>query len=1316
LRVFVFLAALVIPAAAQSQTLTLTIQLAGPGNGTVAVVPGATLCSRPASTSCSVPIAAGTAVTLSANAPASGASPPGVFSAGTASAAACGKSTCSFTMTTDSTVRATFDPAAGPLVTISATLAGNGQGEVGIDKSSRQNYDPAISGGTSSKYVSGSVVSIGASPVPESRFSGFSGGTNGAAGCGAAALCSFTANADASVTATFHALTALAVAPATASVFVGGDQQFSATGTYSNGVTEPIAVGVGAWRTKAPLTTGRSRPGAAAVNGRIYVIGGGGSTAPGATVESYDPVTNTWSPAASMVSSREGPGVAVANNLMYAIGGNSPGSIPLAGVERYDPATNTWIARAPLPVARRFLAAATLNGIVYALGGETASGAVASVDAYDPATSTWSPRAPMSIARTYLAAATLGGILYALGGDPGTVTAGTVEAYDPVTDKWTPRAAMPGNRGPVAAAVVDGVLYAFAGDNAGGSVTAAAYDPVRDQWGLKKNVTTARAESAAAALNGVVYVIGGRPPTGAPFKTVEALTDVVRWSSSNTSVAPVDQSGRALAVTTGQTDIVATIGGTFTCATGGACGKVTVSPCSYTLDRTSGSATGAGGLLSVSVTTGAPCVWTASTASTFVTIASGQIWTGNGTVSISIAGNTSIEPRSASVTIAGITVSITQSGLPTMSLDRTALFFAATTNGTRFTSQTSSQPVRLIQTGVGIVNWTASSNAPWLVVSPASGSGSTILNVRTQFVSGLMSSQLGSIHLMLTGPAGAGPINVTLTTTPSGASTAPTGAFDTPVDGSTGVTGSIPVTGWAMDDVEVTRVRIMRDPVAGEPSGTLVFIGDAVLVDGARPDVQASFPDTPRNTRAGWGYLLLTTFLPNLGNGTFKLYAIAEDADGHATTLGTRTITCANSTATAPFGAIDTPGQGETISGSNYANFGWVLSPGTRRSDPPSGGTVRVVIDGVIGAAPGGWVSRGDLTSLFPVTGFSGVGSALGVLALDTTTLANGVHTISWLVTDNQRAASGVGSRYFTVSNGSGLTLDPGSFRLPSTELRPEKAEATEGDNSWLPPSAFAEASADRRSLGGGWSGGSIVGRRGFDLSAPYQTYRAGPDGVITIRSEELDRVELQLEGIEGLARRVEGTLTGYLRVAGGLAPLPIGSHLDTSTGTFTWQPGVGFVGAYDFVLGGRDVRIVLNAKGSGRVGPQTVIDLPLPPEGGRSSTSAMDPVASGYSRKDAIVLAGWAADLDSPIDAGVDTVHVWAYPVDGGDPTFLGAAEYGGPRPDVAAIYGERFRHTGYGMRAEGLAPGTYDLAVFAYSTVKGGFVPAKTARVTVR
>jgi hypothetical protein len=88
-----------------------------------------------------------------------------------------------------------------------------------------------------------------------------------------------------------------------------------------------------------------------------------------------------------------------------------------------------------------------------------------------------------------------------------------------------------------------------------------------------------------------------------------------------------------------------------------------------------------------------------------------------------------------------------------------------------------------------------------------------------------------------------------------------------------------------------------------------VPIGGAVLVNGARPDVAALFPTAPQKDRAGWGYLLLTNFLPNQGNGTFTLYAYAVDLDGQQALLGTKTITCTNATATAPFGAIDTPSR-----------------------------------------------------------------------------------------------------------------------------------------------------------------------------------------------------------------------------------------------------------------------------------------------------------------------------------------------------------------------------------------------------------------------
>jgi hypothetical protein len=63
-----------------------------------------------------------------------------------------------------------------------------------------------------------------------------------------------------------------------------------------------------------------------------------------------------------------------------------------------------------------------------------------------------------------------------------------------------------------------------------------------------------------------------------------------------------------------------------------------------------------------------------------------------------------------------------------------------------------------------------------------------------------------------------------------------------------------------------------------------------------------------------------------------------------------------------------------------------------------------------------------------------------------------------------------------------------------------------------------------------------------------------------------------------------------------------------------------------------------------------------------------------------------------------------------------MGAGAYGGRRPDVGAIYGDRFTDSGYGFRIDSLPPGDYDIAVFAWSTEVQDFVPARTVRVRVR
>jgi uncharacterized delta-60 repeat protein len=638
---------------------------------------------------------------------------------------------------------------------------------------------------------------------------------------------------------------------------------------------------------------------------------------------------------------------------------------------------------------------------------------------------------------------------------------------------------------------------------------------------------------------------------------------------------------------------------------------------------------------------------------------------------------------------------------PTMTLDKTSLRFAAVTTGAAFVSQTATQVVRLTQSGAGTVTWTAVPSQSWLQVSPASGSGSADISISVVAVAGLPvgSPVAAAITLTVTGASNApGPITVVLDLLLNERSVAPIGVVDTPLDQTTGVTGAIPFTGWALDDVEVTRVMVCRAAVTGEiapvdpncAGAAQIFVGLAVFIDGARPDVAAFYPTYPLHTRGGWGFMVLTNMLPDIpmglpagGNGTFQFSMYAQDRDGHTTVLGARTLTCANASATKPFGAIDTPTQGGVASGSSFVNFGWALTPQPKLI-PLDGSTMSVLVDGTAIGTVDYNHERADIETLFP--GYQntvGSNGAVGFRVIDTTTLTNGLHTISWTVVDDQGGIEGIGSRYFTVSNGAGAVT------------------AVEGaaSSAARPPDAAAVRAID----GVPQDTAALVGRRGWDPSAPRQPFAAGSSGRIVIRSEEVSRVELTLAEAAG------ARYTGYLRTSDGLAPLPIGSHLDATTGVFTWAPGVGFVGAYDLVfvrwagaqaLARHEVRVILAPKGSGAVGAQVVIDVP------RSQQAVGQP----------FVLGGWAADLNATAGTGIATVHVWAYALAGGPPVFLGATAYGGARPDVAAVHGDAFRDSGFGLVVQGLAPGDYDLAVFAWSTEAAEFAPAKVVRVTVR
>jgi hypothetical protein len=490
-----------------------------------------------------------------------------------------------------------------------------------------------------------------------------------------------------------------------------------------------------------------------------------------------------------------------------------------------------------------------------------------------------------------------------------------------------------------------------------------------------------------------------------------------------------------------------------------------------------------------------------------------------------------------------------------VTVNRARLTFGATSNGSL---RTGAQTVTVSFTN-GAATWSVASNAPWLNLSPASGSGAGSFSV-TLANDTYPAGQQRNATLTVTAPGVANsPLTIPVTITSYAAPSVPLGLVDTPTDNVTGVIGSLPVTGWAVDDIGITRVTIWRDPLPGEPASSAngkVFIGNANLVDGARPDVDATYT-TPFDYRAGWGYLLLTNMLPNQGNGAFRLHAYANDAEGNTVLLGSRTITCDNANATKPFGSIDTPDQGGTVSGTNYVNFGWALAP-QPNSIPTNGSTITVFIDGVPVGHPVYNNPRSDIATLFP--GRANTNGAIGYLQFDTTRLANGVHTIAWGVADSAGNAEGIGSRYFTVLNGaSSTTLSSTTVTssgattvadIPTRESAPAAGEAVGQSVTALEPVPVVEQ--------------STYVQKGFSDSAPMDIVDVEVEGgSARVKTEELGLVRIAV----GPEVSGDGGYEGYMIQGSTLGALPAGSFLDRRSGEFFWQPGPGFVGSYDFVF-----------------------------------------------------------------------------------------------------------------------------------------------------
>jgi N-acetylneuraminic acid mutarotase len=266
------------------------------------------------------------------------------------------------------------------------------------------------------------------------------------------------------------------------------------------------------------------------IGGKLYVAGGWDGVDPffSGALRVYDPATGTWTTKATMPVPVITATAGVIDGRLYVAGGSTGGTgggTEVASLQVYDPASDTWALRTPMPVANALTVSGVIDGKLYVTGG-TLNDNDNALRVYDPVADTWADRTPMSDAGAGMAAGVIDGKLYVTGGSappcsfehvPNCMIYGTLRVYDPATDTWDEtRSPMPTPRYIHTVAVLNGQLHAIGGDlgdvvgpAGAGTASHEVYDPSSDTWTTDTPMTRARYMLVADVINGRLYAAGG---------------------------------------------------------------------------------------------------------------------------------------------------------------------------------------------------------------------------------------------------------------------------------------------------------------------------------------------------------------------------------------------------------------------------------------------------------------------------------------------------------------------------------------------------------------------------------------------------------------------------------------------------------------------------------------------------------------------------------------------------------------------------------------------------------------------------------------
>jgi N-acetylneuraminic acid mutarotase len=242
----------------------------------------------------------------------------------------------------------------------------------------------------------------------------------------------------------------------------------------------------GTWTLKMPLPAPRTEVAALAVDSKLHAIGGSvngkslrsvGSVHKdaGSGAFQYDPATNAWRSLPPMKIARGSAGAAAVDGKIHVVGGRGLDGVTVSAHEVYDLQSGAWSDAAPLPAARDHMVLMAVDGKIHAIGGRFKSPLerTGQHDVYDPATDKWASAAPLPTPRSGLAGAYYHGLILVLGGElPPDHTFSENEGYDPKTDGWITLTPMPHGRHGFGGSVIGENAYFVGGSlNPGGRGT-----------------------------------------------------------------------------------------------------------------------------------------------------------------------------------------------------------------------------------------------------------------------------------------------------------------------------------------------------------------------------------------------------------------------------------------------------------------------------------------------------------------------------------------------------------------------------------------------------------------------------------------------------------------------------------------------------------------------------------------------------------------------------------------------------------------------------------------------------------------------------